>query len=234
VSADEPRTYRTRSGRVLTDADIEALAEEADRGYDVEKLRPLSVAEREELLRLLERAMVAARATGQETLGEHLLDTLDFVSHWCSPHMKVPVAFTDVEGALQKLLHTPITFDPLRDPNWIPSREDYRFMRDGARGKLAFVITALERIADDHSDERTPQGEMSAIAREALEQAHTWKPGETTPAHPLDDEEIRVEVTHVPTGMGAMAEDDPGTPVGETVGRALDELLRCIETAGGG
>lgn len=35
---DEPRTYRTKTGRVLTDADIEALADEAERGYDVENL----------------------------------------------------------------------------------------------------------------------------------------------------------------------------------------------------
>ena len=35
---DEPRTYRTKTGRVLTDADIEALADEAERGYDVERL----------------------------------------------------------------------------------------------------------------------------------------------------------------------------------------------------
>lgn len=34
----EPRTYRTKSGRVLTDADIEALADEAEAGYDVEHL----------------------------------------------------------------------------------------------------------------------------------------------------------------------------------------------------
>ena len=36
--SDEPRTYRTKTGRVLTDADIEALADEAERGYDVERL----------------------------------------------------------------------------------------------------------------------------------------------------------------------------------------------------
>lgn len=35
---DGPRTYRTRTGRVLTDRDIEALADEAERGYDVELL----------------------------------------------------------------------------------------------------------------------------------------------------------------------------------------------------
>ena len=36
---DEPRTYRTKTGRILTDADIEALADEAERGYDVEQYR---------------------------------------------------------------------------------------------------------------------------------------------------------------------------------------------------
>jgi type I restriction enzyme R subunit len=34
----EPRTYRTKTGRILTDSEIEALAEEAERGYDVEQL----------------------------------------------------------------------------------------------------------------------------------------------------------------------------------------------------
>lgn len=32
-------TFRTRSGRELDDADIEALADEAERGYDVEHLK---------------------------------------------------------------------------------------------------------------------------------------------------------------------------------------------------
>ena len=32
------KTYRTASGKVLTDADIEALADEAEQGYDVETL----------------------------------------------------------------------------------------------------------------------------------------------------------------------------------------------------
>lgn len=31
-------SYRTESGRVLTDADIEAMADEAEQGYDVEAL----------------------------------------------------------------------------------------------------------------------------------------------------------------------------------------------------
>ena len=33
------KTYRTASGKVLTDADIEALADEAEQGYDVEALK---------------------------------------------------------------------------------------------------------------------------------------------------------------------------------------------------
>jgi CRISPR-associated endonuclease/helicase Cas3 len=36
---DEEKPYRTKSGRVLTDADIEGLADEAERGYDVEELK---------------------------------------------------------------------------------------------------------------------------------------------------------------------------------------------------
>lgn len=36
--SNERRTYHTKAGRVLTDADIEALADEAERGYDVEHL----------------------------------------------------------------------------------------------------------------------------------------------------------------------------------------------------
>lgn len=36
--SDEARTYRTKTGRILTDADIEALAAEAEQGYDVEPL----------------------------------------------------------------------------------------------------------------------------------------------------------------------------------------------------
>jgi hypothetical protein len=31
-------TYRTESGRVLSDADVEALADEAERGYEPEQL----------------------------------------------------------------------------------------------------------------------------------------------------------------------------------------------------
>jgi hypothetical protein len=33
------RQYRTRSGKALTDSDIESLADEAERGYDVEPLK---------------------------------------------------------------------------------------------------------------------------------------------------------------------------------------------------
>lgn len=34
----EPPVYRTKTGKVLTDADLEALADEAERGYDVSHL----------------------------------------------------------------------------------------------------------------------------------------------------------------------------------------------------
>jgi hypothetical protein len=33
------RTYTTKTGRELTDADIEELADEAERGYDVDELK---------------------------------------------------------------------------------------------------------------------------------------------------------------------------------------------------
>ncbi len=36
--SDDPDIYRTKTGRVLTDADIAALGDEAERGYDVERL----------------------------------------------------------------------------------------------------------------------------------------------------------------------------------------------------
>lgn len=35
----EGTAYTTRTGKVLTDADIEAMADEAERGYDVDALR---------------------------------------------------------------------------------------------------------------------------------------------------------------------------------------------------
>jgi uncharacterized protein (DUF4415 family) len=37
--AERAKTYTTKSGRILTDADIEALADEAEHGYDVEELK---------------------------------------------------------------------------------------------------------------------------------------------------------------------------------------------------
>jgi hypothetical protein len=36
---EKPKTYRTKTGKVLTDADIDAMADEAERGYDVENLK---------------------------------------------------------------------------------------------------------------------------------------------------------------------------------------------------
>jgi hypothetical protein len=37
--AEERKPYQTRAGKVLSDADIEAMADEAERGYDVETLK---------------------------------------------------------------------------------------------------------------------------------------------------------------------------------------------------
>jgi Ribbon-helix-helix protein, copG family len=39
VMTDKPKTYTTKTGKVLTDADIEQMADEAERGYDVEELK---------------------------------------------------------------------------------------------------------------------------------------------------------------------------------------------------
>lgn len=36
---DKTKTYKTKTGKVLTDADIEALADEVERGYDVDALK---------------------------------------------------------------------------------------------------------------------------------------------------------------------------------------------------
>jgi uncharacterized protein (DUF4415 family) len=37
--ADKTKTYRTKTGKVLTDADVEALADEVERDFDVEALK---------------------------------------------------------------------------------------------------------------------------------------------------------------------------------------------------
>ena len=37
--ADKSKPFKTKTGKVLTDADIEAMADEAERGYDVEMLK---------------------------------------------------------------------------------------------------------------------------------------------------------------------------------------------------
>jgi hypothetical protein len=36
---NDEKSYRTKSGRVLTDADVERLADAADRGHEVEELK---------------------------------------------------------------------------------------------------------------------------------------------------------------------------------------------------
>jgi hypothetical protein len=39
VMTDKPQTYTTKTGKVLSDADIEQMADEAELGYDVEGLK---------------------------------------------------------------------------------------------------------------------------------------------------------------------------------------------------
>lgn len=36
---DREKTYRTKTGKLVTDTDIEEMADEAERGYDVEMLK---------------------------------------------------------------------------------------------------------------------------------------------------------------------------------------------------
>jgi hypothetical protein len=43
--------YVTDSGKVLTDEDIQALADEAEKGYDIDKLEPVTPERRAELRR---------------------------------------------------------------------------------------------------------------------------------------------------------------------------------------
>lgn len=54
-------TYRTKTGKELTEADIEALADEAERGYDVSQLHPrLDLLQRQRMVGdaiILERAV---------------------------------------------------------------------------------------------------------------------------------------------------------------------------------
>ena len=71
-------TYRTKTGRILTDAEIEALADEAERGYDVTHLPRARFSyftnrERqilEEALQILTDWDEAVRRYAQEVLGE--------------------------------------------------------------------------------------------------------------------------------------------------------------------
>ena len=37
--ADDTKTYKTKTGKIVTGADIEAMADEAERGYDAETLK---------------------------------------------------------------------------------------------------------------------------------------------------------------------------------------------------
>jgi hypothetical protein len=39
VTSEAPGTYTTRTGKVLTDADVDAIATEAEHGYNIEVLK---------------------------------------------------------------------------------------------------------------------------------------------------------------------------------------------------
>lgn len=40
VMTEQPETYTIKTGKILTDANIKHMADEAERGYDVEVLKP--------------------------------------------------------------------------------------------------------------------------------------------------------------------------------------------------
>src|SRR5919206_4143105 len=84
--SDEPRTYRMKSGRVLNEADVEALAVEAERGYDIDRLsarpgRPLigsapAVVVPVRLHRDLHAAVKREAATQETSLSEFVREAL--------------------------------------------------------------------------------------------------------------------------------------------------------------
>jgi hypothetical protein len=73
-------TYVTKTGRVLTAADIEALAEEAERGYDVSHLAPpkevsaheQAIMDAEAHLAELDEARTAAYRAAERAEGDYL------------------------------------------------------------------------------------------------------------------------------------------------------------------
>jgi hypothetical protein len=69
------------------------------------------------------------------------------------------------------------SFDPLRDPKWQPSREDYEALRDGARERLDVLVGRLEQkdkalrhYADEaHWTDVTPGPETNTAGYESFE-----------------------------------------------------------------
>ena len=59
---------------------------------------------------------------------------------------------TDEE--LDRLLDVPFTFDMLRDPDWGPSREDYRDMRDGLHAEIKRLRVENFALVDAMRDAR--------------------------------------------------------------------------------
>lgn len=50
---------------------------------------------------------------------------------------------------LDATFNVPFTFDPLRDPEWTPDREDYRHMRDGLAAHAKAAQALLDTFIDD-------------------------------------------------------------------------------------
>ncbi len=90
--ADKSKPYKTKTGRVLTDKEIESMADEAERGYDVDALkrrrrgRPMLGAAPAEVVpvrldpdlkRAVEERALADRTTASEIIREALRRFLD-------------------------------------------------------------------------------------------------------------------------------------------------------------
>ncbi len=76
---------------------IDKRIEVALKGRDpVKELRDLSLhllangQTRDTILNLFERARQQLRQTGRETEEDAVMDAMDFLVGWCSPHMKLP------------------------------------------------------------------------------------------------------------------------------------------------
>lgn len=171
---EEPRTYRMRTGRVLNDADIEALAEEAERGYDAER-----VAKRPGRPRLgsapagvvpvrlhddLHRAVKALAAAERTSLSELVRDAL-------RTYLATPVASGALRTAFGRVL-TDADLDALANEAEagynVNSLSDRRRLR--ARGRAEVVPVRMPPELKDEVEQRAEaeSTSVSEIVRAAV------------------------------------------------------------------